>query len=148
MTMPVRVIQVGLGPWGLDWARRIVPSVPGVEAVAWVDPAADARAAAVNEAIAPAERCFASLADALGAVEADALLCTAALAGHRPVIEDGLTRGLHVLDRKAVRGERRGGAAARRRRGGRRQDPACQPELSPLSGAPEGARADRDGAAR
>ena len=100
MTKPVRVIQVGLGPWGLDWARRIVPSVPGVEAVAWVDPAADARAAAVAEAKAPAGCCFASLADALGAVEAEALLCTAALAGHRPVIEDGLTRGLHVLTEK------------------------------------------------
>ena len=100
MTKPVRVIQVGLGLWGLDWARRIVPSVPGVEAVAWVDPAADARAAAVAEAKVPAERCFASLADAVDAVEADALLCTAALAGHRPVIEDGLARGLHVLTEK------------------------------------------------
>ena len=35
--MTVRLIQVGLGLWGRDWAANVLPRVPEVEVVAWAD---------------------------------------------------------------------------------------------------------------
>ena len=29
--MTLRIIHVGLGGWGGDWARRAIPPVPGIE---------------------------------------------------------------------------------------------------------------------
>src|SRR5256712_12967914 len=34
---PIRLLQVGLGGWGRDWAWRVVPEVPEVEVVGYVD---------------------------------------------------------------------------------------------------------------
>ena len=36
--MTVRIIHVGLGGWGGNWARTVVPSVPSVQVVGIVDP--------------------------------------------------------------------------------------------------------------
>jgi len=82
MGQAVRIIQVGLGPWGRNWAKNVVSAVPGVEAVAWVDPSPDARAQAVADLAIPPDRCFDTLEQAAAAVEADAVLGTVALAAH------------------------------------------------------------------
>lgn len=100
MTTPVAIVQMGLGLWGLDWARRVVPEVRNVETVAWVDPAAEARAMAVDKLGLPAERCFASLAEAVDVAAPEAVLGTVALAAHAPVITEALEHGLHVLIEK------------------------------------------------
>ena len=71
-----KIIQVGLGRWGANWATKIVPSVAAAEAVAYVDSAPAALEAAQEKAGARPEQCFASLAAALAAVECDLVLAT------------------------------------------------------------------------
>ncbi len=98
--MTIRIVQVGMGGWGRSWSKHIVPRVAAVEAVAWVDPEPAALALAQTEGNIPANRCFATLEEALHAVEADAVLITAALAGHVPTALTALTAGKHVLVEK------------------------------------------------
>jgi len=98
MSDPVRIVQVGLGPWGRNWAKNAVPDVARALPVAWVDASADARAQAIAELGLPPERCFAALDDVT--VEADAVLGTVALAAHVPVIEAALHLKKHVLIEK------------------------------------------------
>ena len=100
MHSPTRIIQVGLGNWGRNWAQLIVPTVPAVEAVAWVDASPEALAIAQTELNLPAERCFTSIDAALAAVDADALIGPVALPAHAEVIEAGARAGKHVLIEK------------------------------------------------
>ena len=96
----LRVAQVGIGAWGFDWAWRIVPSVPEVEAVAYVDfdPGALAR---LQERLPQARgRCFDSLARAVEATRPDAVLVTTTLGGHEPLTRAALEAGTHVLVEK------------------------------------------------
>lgn len=95
---PLRLVQVGMGGWGLDW-MSVPPAVPGVEAVAWVDPSPGARAATVARGV-PADRVVADLPAALERVNADAALITAGVGGHVPLSIEALERGLHVLVEK------------------------------------------------
>ena len=79
---PLRVLQVGLGPHGRNWARRVVPEIKEVELVGYVD--SDPRALDVlrEEAPVPADRCFESLQEAIAATQPEAVLVTTALPGH------------------------------------------------------------------
>jgi len=97
---PLRVVQVGLGDWGRDWAWRIIPAVPEIEVVAYVDsdPAAfDLLRAKVS---APEDLCFGTLQEAIEAGSPDAVLVTTTLAGHAPLMRASLGAGLHVLVEK------------------------------------------------
>jgi predicted dehydrogenase len=98
---PLRVLQVGLGPHGRNWARRVVPDIKAVDLVAYVDsdPQALDLLRAEDERV-PAERCFESLKEAIAASQPEAVLVTTALPGHLPVIEAALNSGLHVLVEK------------------------------------------------
>ncbi len=97
---PLRLMQVGLGPHGRNWARRVIPHIPEVDLVAYVD--TDTRALAIlrEESNVPVERCFESLEDAIAVTKPEALLNTTALPGHAPIIRAGLDAGLHVLVEK------------------------------------------------
>ena len=44
-----KIIQVGLGFWGFDWASTVIPRVPDIEVVAYVDPSEAARTRAATE---------------------------------------------------------------------------------------------------
>jgi predicted dehydrogenase len=92
----MRLIQVGLGGWGLDWARTVLPLVPGVRAVAFVD---RDPAALAGLGVAPS-MLFPDLDSAVGAVAADAVLATLPTAWHARVCEAALRAGLHVLVEK------------------------------------------------
>jgi predicted dehydrogenase len=96
----MRLIQVGLGGWGLDWATRILPRLEGVETVAFVDadPAARLRAGQ-RLGHAPA-KIFPSLDAALAAVTADSVLATVPAAAHAGVAAAALRAGMHVLVEK------------------------------------------------
>jgi len=98
--MTLRLIQVGLGLWGRNWVLEVTRLVPGVEPVAWVDVDAGTRARAAAELALPKDRLFASLAEALAAVPADAVLATVPLAAHAAVTRAALEAGLHVLVEK------------------------------------------------
>ncbi|MGZ3600061.1 MAG: Gfo/Idh/MocA family protein [Ktedonobacterales bacterium] len=98
--MAIRIAQVGMGGWGRNWSKHIVPRVAGVEAVAWVDPEPTALALAQAEGDIPTSRCFGTLEETLQAVEADAVLITAALPGHVSTALTALAAGKHVLVEK------------------------------------------------
>jgi predicted dehydrogenase len=96
----VRLVHVGIGGWGQDWATNVLPNVTAIDVVAWVDGDPGALEAARRTFGVPANRCFADLAAALAAVEADAVLVTVPLRGHIPVTLAALEAGKHVLVEK------------------------------------------------
>src|SRR5882672_9966571 len=96
----LRLVQVGLGPHGRNWARQVLPHVGEIDVVAYVDTDPYALDALRLEAGVPADRCFESLKEAVAATQPEALLNTTALPGHVPVIRAALEAGLHVLVEK------------------------------------------------
>lgn len=96
----LRVVQVGLGGWGRDWAWRVGPAVDEVEVVGYVDSDPDASARLAKLVPGSAERFFVSLDEALQATHPEAVLITTTLAGHAPLTRAALDAGLHVLVEK------------------------------------------------
>ena len=97
---PLRLLQIGLGPHGRNWARQVLPQVPDVEVVAYVDKDPYALDALRAEAGVPAGQCFESLKEAVAATQPEAALNTTALPAHVPVTKALLEAGLHVLVEK------------------------------------------------
>ncbi len=95
-----KVIQVGLGRWGANWATKIVPSVATAEAVAYVDSAPAALAQAQAKAGASPGQCFASLGEALDAVACDIVLATLRTEAHYAIVSEALEAGCHVVVEK------------------------------------------------
>jgi predicted dehydrogenase len=95
--MTVRLIQVGLGLWGRDWAANVLPRVPEVEVVAWADGDPRALRLAAEVADPPASGSYASLGEALERVDAHAVLATVAIPAHAEVALTALRAGRHVL---------------------------------------------------
>ena len=95
-----RIIQVGLGRWGTDWAHEVVPSVATAQAVAYVDSAPAALARVQEEAGAKPEQCFASLGEALAAVECDVVLATLRTEAHYAIVAEALEAGCNVVVEK------------------------------------------------
>jgi predicted dehydrogenase len=96
----LRVLQVGLGDWGRDWAWRINPAVDEVEVVAYVDSDPSALALLRKRLPVSPKQCFASLDDAIKTSRPDALLVTTTIAAHAPLVRAGFDSGLHVLVEK------------------------------------------------
>ena len=95
--MSLRLIHVGLGGWGGDWARTAIPAVDAVEVVAIADPS-EPTLRAVREHLGLREdQAFASLTAALAAVEADAVVITAPAVTHAPLALEALEAGKHVI---------------------------------------------------
>jgi predicted dehydrogenase len=96
----IRLIHVGLGRWGSDWARHIYPESPDIETMAYVDqdPAAQERFRGIVPD--PTPRFFARLKDALTAVDAEAVVITLPLPLHAPLTEEALRAGKHVIVEK------------------------------------------------
>jgi predicted dehydrogenase len=101
-TVTVKLIQVGMGGWGRSWARDVVPTVPEIEPVAYVEIDGEARADAQSSLGAPPGRLFSTLRDALLAVEADAVLVTTPVGGHVPVGLEAVAAGKHVMVEKPL----------------------------------------------
>ncbi len=97
---PLRLVQVGLGPHGRNWARRVIPEVKEVEVVAFVDKDPYALDRLQEEAGVPPQLCFESLKEAIAETQPQALLNTTALPGHVPLTKTALEAGLHVLVEK------------------------------------------------
>ena len=100
--MTVRIVHVGLGGWGGNWASTVIPTVPEVEVVGIVDPHAPTLASVASEIGVPAELSFGSLSEALAAVEADAVVITSPVATHVPLALEALEAGKHVLVEKPL----------------------------------------------
>jgi predicted dehydrogenase len=93
----LRILQVGMGAHGRNWARRVVPDVPEVELVGYVDSDPYALDIVRSEIQPPAGMVFESLKEAISATRPEALLNTTALPGHVPVTRAAIDAGLHVL---------------------------------------------------
>ena len=96
----LRVLQVGVGDWGRDWAWRINPTVDEVEVVGYVD--SDPSALEQLHRILPssAGHTFRAFSPALAETQPDAVLITTTLASHAALIEATLEAGMHVLVEK------------------------------------------------
>ena len=95
--MAIRLIQVGMGGWGRNWATNVVQQSEEVHLVACVDLDPDTLVQAQHLLHLPPERCFQTLGSALAAVESDAVLITATLPAHVPVALQALNSEKHVL---------------------------------------------------
>lgn len=96
----LRLVQVGIGDWGRDWAWRIGPMVPEVEVVGYVDSDPDAFARLQGKMAVADELHFKTFAEAIDRGRPDAVLVTTTLASHAPLIRASLEAGLHVLVEK------------------------------------------------
>lgn len=98
----VRLIHAGLGGWGGNWARTVIPSVGEVEIAAVVDPDPATRRTVAADIGLPQVHGFGSLDAALAAVEADAVLITSPVGTHVPLALTALDAGKHVLVEKPL----------------------------------------------
>lgn len=105
VTEPIRLIQVGMGGWGRNWARTLAEHPDLVEIVAHVDVVPQMLETFQKESGAPGDKMFATLDEALSATRdagtvADGVLVTTALDGHIPVTLQALDAGMNVLVEK------------------------------------------------
>lgn len=100
----MRLVHIGLGGWGRDWERTVLPRVPEVDRVAVVEPDGAGLAAFQRAHALPDAACATSLAQALRQVDADAVLITAPVGAHVPLALEALDAGLHVLVEKPFAG--------------------------------------------
>lgn len=96
----LRLLQVGMGAWGRDWAWRVIPGIKAVKLVGCVDSSPESLALTQAQIAMPADRCFTSLDAALEATNPDVVLVTTLLPGHVPVTRKALQAGKHVLVEK------------------------------------------------
>src|ERR1700737_616967 len=97
---PLRLLQVGMGAWGRDWAWRIIPGVKTVKLVGCVDVNRESLALATSQVGISPDLCFTALDPPLEATKPDAVLVTTVLPGHVPVARAALEAGKHVLVEK------------------------------------------------
>lgn len=96
----MRIVQVGLGGFGRDWAKNVIPQVPEVEIVGTADVFAGSRALAIAAGLTTVEDCYETVEAAIEATNPEAVLVTASLVGHVPAARTALEHGLHVLIEK------------------------------------------------
>jgi predicted dehydrogenase len=96
----VKAIQIGLGFWGFDWTRNVIPNVPSIEMVAYVDSNPQATERVKEELKVPDALLFTNLEEAVNAVEAELAICTLRTEAHYPVVKRCLELGLSVLVEK------------------------------------------------
>jgi len=96
----VRIVQVGMGDWGRDWATRVFPDVPAAQLSGCVDGQAKALAEVQKLGLVDKENCFPTLASALERLDVSAVLVTTDLPSHIVVVKAALQAGKHVLVEK------------------------------------------------
>lgn len=96
----LRIVQVGLGPWGLNWAQEVLPTVEAISVVARVDSDKEGWAGTAETLGETASLYHPTLAAALATTEADAVLVTVPLSAHAAIVQEALTAGKHVLVEK------------------------------------------------
>lgn len=96
----VKAIQIGLGHWGFNWSDEVIPKVPTVKMVGYVDSNPEATARVQNELGVPEHLLFTSLEDAVKASDAQLAICTLRTEAHYPVVMRCLELGLNVIVEK------------------------------------------------
>ncbi|MDB5614817.1 MAG: Gfo/Idh/MocA family oxidoreductase [Devosia sp.] len=96
----VKAIQIGLGHWGFSWTKEVIPTVPNIEMVGYVDSNPDAIKRVQDELGIAQNLCFTSLEEAVAAVQVDLAICTLRTEAHYPVAKRCLELGLNVIVEK------------------------------------------------
>lgn len=96
----VKAIQIGLGHWGFSWTRDVIPKVPNVEMVGYVDSNPEALKNVQAELGVEETLCFTSLEEAVQGREAQLAICTLRTEAHYPVVKACLELGLSVIVEK------------------------------------------------
>lgn len=96
----IKLIHVGLGRWGFDWAQHIYPHSNDVEPVAYVDKEPEALGRAQPKLGASPSKFFPALSDAIAATDAEAVVVALPLPLHAAVVREALLAGKHVLIEK------------------------------------------------
>jgi predicted dehydrogenase len=96
----MRIVQVGLGGFGRNWAEAMIPQVTEVELVGSADVSEESRKAAIAAGVADPDRCYATTEEAIEVCDPDAVLVTASLVGHVPAVRAALEAGKHVMVEK------------------------------------------------
>ncbi len=96
----VKAIQIGLGHWGFSWTRDVIPKVPTVEMVGYVDTNPEATTKVQEELGVDPKLCFTSLEDAAHHTDAELAICTLRTEAHYPVVKRCLELGYNVLVEK------------------------------------------------
>ncbi len=96
----VKLVQIGLGGWGRNWVAEVLPTVPGIELVGFVDADPAMRAIAAKSLGLGDDVLFGSLEEAVAEAKPEAALVVVPLAAHASVTEVALRHGLHVLVEK------------------------------------------------
>jgi predicted dehydrogenase len=96
----VKAIQIGLGRWGFSWTKDVIPNVPNVEMVGYVDSNPEATKRVQDELGVPEGLLFTNLEQAVKAVDPDLAICTLRTEAHYPVAKRCLDLGLSVLVEK------------------------------------------------
>ncbi|MCW5723186.1 MAG: Gfo/Idh/MocA family oxidoreductase [Devosia sp.] len=96
----VKAIQIGLGHWGFSWTRDVIPKVPHIEMVGYVDSNPDALKNAQSQLGVEEALCFTSLEEAVKGREAQLAICTLRTEAHYPVVKSCLELGLSVIVEK------------------------------------------------
>lgn len=96
----VKAIQIGLGHWGFSWTKDVIPKVPTVQMVGYVDTNPETTQRAQAELGVDPKLCFASLEDAARHTDAVLAICTLRTEAHYPVVKRCLELGYHVIVEK------------------------------------------------
>ncbi|SDK93000.1 Predicted dehydrogenase [Arthrobacter sp. ov407] len=99
---PLRILHTGLGGWGRSWAAELKKRPDLLTTVGYVDVVPDMLELLRADLGVHPSLCFASLAEAIAATDADAVLVTTALPGHAAVAIEALNAGKHVLVEKPI----------------------------------------------
>ena len=91
-----KLIHVGLGRWGFDWAQHVYPGSFEVEPVAYVDRDPQALGAARSKLGPSSSKFFPTLSEAIAATDAEAVTIALLLPLHAAVAREALLAGKHV----------------------------------------------------
>jgi predicted dehydrogenase len=96
----LKIVHLGLGAWGGNWATHVLPGHPDIEVVAYVDMAEAVRQRMALRLGEPIEKFHPSLEGALAATAAEAVVIAVPIALHAPLARQALEAGKHVVVEK------------------------------------------------
>lgn len=100
MSDRVRLVHLGLGAWGGNWATHVLPAHPDIEVVGYVDMVAGKRADMAERLGESVAKFFETLEQALAAGPVDAVSIAVPIALHEPLARQALEAGKHVVVEK------------------------------------------------
>jgi predicted dehydrogenase len=96
----IKIVHVGLGGWGGNWALHVLPTHPDVEVVGWVEILAERRKLYAERLGALQDRFHERLEQAFAAGPVDAVTIAVPIALHEPLARQALEAGKHVVVEK------------------------------------------------